>query len=86
MRSRTLPPSDGDPEASALGPGRGRRHRGGGPPKYYAIKTVAEALDVSRRTVTRWIASGDLVVFRADGVVRIAESDLKAFLAMHREG
>jgi excisionase family DNA binding protein len=86
MRSRTLPPSDGDPEAAAVGHVSGRRHRGSGPPKHYAIKTVAEALDVSSRTVRRWIASGDLVVFRADGVVRIAESDLKAFLAMHREG
>jgi hypothetical protein len=61
----------------------GRRHRGSGLPKYYAIKVVAEALDVSPR---RWIASGDLVVHRVNGVVRIAEGDLGAFLALHREG
>jgi excisionase family DNA binding protein len=86
MRSRTLPPGDGDPEAAALGHVRGRRHRGSDLPKYYAIKTVAEALDVSPRTVRRWIADGDLVVHRRGGIVRVAESDLRTFLAMHREG
>jgi excisionase family DNA binding protein len=64
----------------------GCRHRGSGLPKYYAIKAVAEALDVSSRTVRRWIAHGDLVVHRVDGVVRIAEGDLRAFLALHRKG
>jgi excisionase family DNA binding protein len=64
----------------------GRRHRGGGLPKYYSIKAVAEAFDVSARTIRRWIANGDLVVHRVHGVVRIAEADLRAFLALHREG
>lgn len=62
------------------------RHRGSALPKYYAIRTVAESLDVSTRTVRRWIATGDLIVHRVDGVVRIAESDLRAFLALHRQG
>jgi excisionase family DNA binding protein len=64
----------------------GRGHRGRGLPKYYTIKTVAEALDVSARTVRRWIANGDLIVHRVDGVVRIAEGDFRSFLALHREG
>ena len=55
-------------------------------PKYYAIKAVAEALEVSPRTVRRWIANGDLVVHRVGGVVRVSEGDLRAFLALHREG
>ena len=38
------------------------------------------------RTIRRWIANGDLIVHRVDGVVRIAESDLRTFLALHREG
>jgi excisionase family DNA binding protein len=63
-----------------------RRHQDRGLPKYYSINAVAEALDVSTRTVRRWIASGDLIVHRVDGVVRIAEGDLRAFLALHREG
>jgi excisionase family DNA binding protein len=62
-----------------------RRQRGGGLPKYYSIKTVAEAIDVSTRTVRRWIENGDLVVHRVDGVVRVADADLRIFLAQHRE-
>jgi excisionase family DNA binding protein len=64
----------------------GRRQGGGGLPKFYSIKAVAGALDVSPRTVRRWIANGALVVHRVDGVVRIAEGDLRAFLALHRNG
>ncbi len=63
----------------------GRRHRGSGLPKYYTIKAVAEAVDVSPRTVRRWIANGDLVAHRMGGVVRISEADLRAFLAAQRE-
>jgi excisionase family DNA binding protein len=63
----------------------GRRHHGSGLPKYYTIKAVAEALDVSTRTIRRWIENGDLAVHRIDGVVRVAEADLRAFLAQHRE-
>ncbi len=33
-----------------------------------------------------WIANGDLVVHRVGGVVRVAEGDLRAFLALYREG
>jgi excisionase family DNA binding protein len=62
------------------------RRSGRSLPKYYSIKAVAEALDVSSRTVRRWIANGTLIVHRVDGVVRIAEGDLQAFLALHREG
>jgi excisionase family DNA binding protein len=63
----------------------GHRLRGSGLPKCYTIKTVAEALDVSPRTIRRWIASGDLVVHRVDGVVRISDGDLRVFLAAHRD-
>jgi excisionase family DNA binding protein len=81
------PPSgDSDTEAAAFGHVRGPRRRGSGLPKYYPIKAVAEALDVSPRTVRRWIANGDLVVHRVDRVVRVADTDLRAFLAFHREG
>ena len=61
-----------------------RRHRGSNLPKYHSINAVAEALDVSPRTVRRWIANGDLVAHRVGGVVRVAEGDLWAFLALHR--
>ena len=55
-------------------------------PKYYAIKAVAEALEVSPRTVRRWIVAGDLVVHRVGHVVRVSEGDLRTFLALHRDG
>jgi excisionase family DNA binding protein len=47
---------------------------------------VAECLNVSARTIRRWIATGALAAHRFNGVVRIAERDLLAFLAVHREG
>jgi excisionase family DNA binding protein len=62
----------------------GRHRRGGGLSKYYTIKAVAEALDVSPRTIRRWISNGDLVVHRVSGIVRISEGDLRVFLALHR--
>jgi excisionase family DNA binding protein len=67
-------------------PPTGRNRPGSGLPKYYTINAVAEALDVSSRTVRRWIANGDLIVHRIDGVVRVSDGDLRSFLAPHREG
>jgi excisionase family DNA binding protein len=63
----------------------GHLHGASGLPKYYTINAVADALDVSPRTVRRWITSGDLIAHRSGSVVRIASSDLRAFLAAHRE-
>jgi excisionase family DNA binding protein len=62
------------------------RGRQGEPIKFFTIADVAESVEVTTRTVRRWIASGDLVAHRFRGVVRIAEGDLRAFLALHREG
>ncbi len=66
-------------------PASEQRRSGSGMPKFYAIKTVAETLEVSPRTVRRWIARGELIPHRVNGVIRIAEADLRAFLAQHRE-
>ena len=41
-------------------------------------------LGVSTRTVRRWIKRGDLVAHHFGTAVRIAEADLKAFIARHR--
>jgi excisionase family DNA binding protein len=62
--------------------GRGRSDH---PLKFYTVAAVAEMLDVSTRTVRRWIAGGELAVHRLGGAVRIADVDLKVFLALHRE-
>jgi excisionase family DNA binding protein len=64
-------------------PGGGdRRHR----IQLFTVAETAEMLRVATRTVRRWITSGDLVAHRLGGVVRIAESDLQAFLALRRRG
>jgi len=54
--------------------------------KFLTIAEVAERLHVATRTVRRWIVAGNLVVHRVGGIVRIAEGDLRGFLALHREG
>jgi excisionase family DNA binding protein len=79
------PSSGSDMEVGAFGHVRGRRHRDN-QIKFFTIAEVAERLHVATRTVRRWIKADDLVVHRVGGVVRIAESDLRAFLALHREG
>jgi len=62
-----------------------RRHRGD-EIKFFTIAEVAETLKVATRTVRRWIKAGDLVAHKVGGVVRIADGDLRAFLALHRQG
>ena len=76
MTSRTRSSSDG----------HARGGRNGGLSKYYRIEAVAEALDVSPRTVRRWIANGNLIAHRVDRVVRVGDMNLRTFLAPHREG
>jgi excisionase family DNA binding protein len=82
-RKRRL--GDSDPEAAALSHGRGRHHCDD-QIKFFTIAEVAERLHVDARTVRRWIKANQLVVHRVGGVVRISERDLRAFLALHREG
>lgn len=51
--------------------------------EYYTFEEVAEKLKVSTRSVKRWVAEGNLRVIRLSakrGSVRIADSDLRAFL------
>jgi excisionase family DNA binding protein len=53
----------------------------------FTIAETAEMLRVCTRTVRRWIAAGELVAHRfGSNAVRIAEPDLRAFLAVHRDG
>ena len=41
---------------------------------------IAERMNVSERTVFRWIKEGRLKVFRAARVLRISETDFQGFL------
>jgi excisionase family DNA binding protein len=55
--------------------------------RYYTPDEVAKRFRVSRRTVDRWIADGDLAAIKfagRTGRIRIAESDLEAFIRRHR--
>jgi len=55
--------------------------------EYWTLDEVAERLKISRRSVGRLITSGALPAIRITaerGSVRIAESDLKAFLEARR--
>jgi excisionase family DNA binding protein len=54
--------------------------------QFFTIADTAEILRVSPRTVRRWIDRGQLVAHKPGGVVRIGEGDLRAFLALHRQG
>jgi len=53
--------------------------------KFYTIAEVAECLNVSTRTVRRWIDRRLLVAHRLGGSLRIAEADVRLFLALHRD-
>ena len=46
---------------------------------------MAEVLSVSTRQVRRLIAGRALPVHRFGGAVRIAEADLRAYIAAHRD-
>jgi excisionase family DNA binding protein len=55
--------------------------------KYYRLDEVAERLQVSKRSIARWVEAGALPVIRLSaqkGSVRVAESDLRAFLEARR--
>jgi excisionase family DNA binding protein len=52
--------------------------------KFYCIDEVAELLGVSTRTVRRSIERKELIAHKIGRAVRIAEPDLKAFIARHR--
>ncbi len=51
---------------------------------YLKLHEIAERLQVSDRTVTRWIKSGELPAYKFANEYRITETDLKAFLEKHR--
>ena len=65
------------------------RHAGGDKkaaivPRLLSIETVAAILDVSPKSVRRWIAAGLLPVHRLGRQIRISEPDLAAYIARSR--
>ena len=52
--------------------------------KMLSIRAVADHLDVSIKTIRRWIKCGDLLAFKVGGQWRIDPDDLERFLWRHR--
>ena len=61
-------------------PSSGRRARA-----FHTVGRIAEQLDVSEKSVRRWIGSRKLVAHRIDGILRVSDDDFATFLAAHRE-
>ncbi len=53
-------------------------------PRLLAVGDVAEQLNVSTKTVRRWIKRGELHVHHLGRLHRIAEDDLRLFLGKAR--
>jgi excisionase family DNA binding protein len=53
--------------------------------KFYTVNQIAEMLDVSPRTVRRWLEKRLLAAHRPGRIVRISDADFKAFLGRHRD-
>ena len=78
--TRSLPAGCGAPRDPAH-PGQTSREQ----MRFFTVASVAEFVGVSTRTVRRWITRNELVAHHFGAAVRIAESDLKSFIARHRE-
>ena len=55
-------------------------------PRFFTVDNVAEFLSLSPRSVRRLIDDHQLPVHRFGRAVRIAEDDLRIFIATHRAG
>ena len=51
----------------------------------YTILQISKILQVSTKTIRRWIGAGDLIAHRFGHQWRISEPDLQAFIRMRRE-
>jgi excisionase family DNA binding protein len=65
---------------TAEGSGRGPRRPQRDPEQFFTIPAVAEYVDVSTRSVRRWIKRGDLVAHHFGGVVRAAAKSIRSGL------
>ena len=53
-------------------------------PSLLTLNQTAEVLQVTTRTLHRWINTGELVVHRIGRQLRISETDLQAFIRTRR--
>lgn len=57
-----------------------------GKERMLTLKEVSEQLNVSRRTVERYIAKGLIVAVKYDKAVRVAQSEIERFKTERRTG
>jgi excisionase family DNA binding protein len=86
MRTRPFSATKGQVSLPSGDDARTRTRPTGDIPRFFTIAQVAELMGVSTRSVRRWIDDGLLIAHRFRGAVRIAEPDLRAFIALHRGG
>ena len=55
------------------------------PPRLLSVAAVAGRLQVSTKTVRRWVEAGKLRIHRLGRCVRISEADLQEFIDQHRQ-
>lgn len=55
------------------------------PPQFLTVGDVAKRLQVTKRTVWKWISNDELRVHRFGGAVRIAPEDLDDFIKKRRQ-
>jgi excisionase family DNA binding protein len=55
-------------------------------PTLLTLEQTANVLQVTTRTIHRWIDTGDLVAHRIGRGLRISEADLQIFIRLRREG
>jgi excisionase family DNA binding protein len=51
----------------------------------FTLDQVAERLQVSTKTVRRWISAGDLITHRFGRQLRVSSRDLETFIRRHRK-
>ena len=54
-------------------------------PRLLSVASVADRLEVSAKTVRRWIETGKLRIHRLGRCIRISEADLQDFIHRHRQ-
>jgi excisionase family DNA binding protein len=54
------------------------------PARMLTVDAVAEHLDVSTKSVRRWVASGALVAHRMGRLLRVSPDNLRSFLNKQR--
>lgn len=52
--------------------------------RYWSVDEVAQSFGCHANTVRRWVASGLLPALKVGGLIRIAESEVQAFIQRAR--